>query len=658
MAKYILNYNGSKRRTVNCAVLDENYIANTYTVQFNNGVIKNVSKRRVKDLDHIDEAVLDKLKEVVSSLWDKMVKVGKGVFLKIKGKIADVVSPINTMIAAQEIDGVGFYPSESLAKLAEETGVQPTVVEEDDHESQDDINDINDFWKREIYQYYKNGEVAPANESVRYSRRNRRKIYEAKNEIKLAISGVEATNVDTNKLITELIAQYNAILHGESTLTPICIWGAPGVGKTQIVKQVINIFKKSGVNATLIPICGSTLRKDDFFMPYVGQARGERVASSTIADDTPKRWLPVYNPENAEELGKTVEQLDDIANGGDGSGNGGGGIVFLDEFSRISPDVHNVLMQLVMNRSIGQYNVGSKWMFVAAANRVSDMGRNGARFIWEEAYTARFRHFNFVPSFDAWIKWAESPIEGKDEPHVLPEIVAFLKEHQELWYARAAGNDQVDDPVFSTIYPTPRQWEAISNNIKNLYKSRLDPSIAKLHAIAGIPAPSGEITVRDKSDIIDQFAGVKSAEVYRGWAAFDNLFSEKDAQNVWKSGDKVAVRFNSNSSTISKAIEKIMASCPYEMVIDPNDKNKTRKRYPITDKDIVNITDFILKCIYEMDKKKSTVNVQEINLCKEKLSDILTSFKYNYRLHQDNDNDLMILNHMENIFNDAINNTL
>lgn len=658
MAKYILNYNGSKRRTVNCAVLDENYIANTYTVQFNNGVIKNVSKRRVKDLDHIDEAVLDKLKEVVSSLWDKMVKVGKGVFLKIKGKIADVISPINTMIAAQEIDGVGFYPSESLAKLAEELGVQPTVVEENGRESQDDINDINDFWKREIYQYYKNGEVAPANESVRYSRRNRRKLYEARNEIKLAMGGADTINVDTDELIKELAGQFRNIIRGDAPDAPICILGAPGIGKTQIVNQVINFFKKKGVNASLIQFCGSMLRKDDFFMPSVDFDK-ESPASDRIAFDTPKKWLPVYNPARARELGKTVEQLDDIANGGDGSGNGGGGIFFIDELTRIAPDVNNVLMQLVMNRKFDNYIIGSKWMFVGAANRISDMGRNGARVTWDPAQTARFRFLNFVPSFNAWIKWAESPIEGTDEPRVLPEIVSFLKEHQELWYSWAARNDQVDDDMVSAVYPTPRQWDTISKTIRTKYRNLNDPMLADLTDEFGMLSSSrSELSVQDKARVIGQYAGEKSAEVYRGWAAFDNLFSERDAQNVWKSGDKVAVRFNSNSSTISKAIEKIMASCPYEMVIDPNDKNKARKRYPITDKDIVNITDFILKCIYEMDKKKSTVNVQEINLCKEKLSDILTSFKYNYRLHQDNDNDLMILNHMENIFNDAINNTL
>ena len=50
MAKYVLNYTKTGPRAVNCAILDENCLSETYTVQFDNGVIRDVEQRRVKNL--------------------------------------------------------------------------------------------------------------------------------------------------------------------------------------------------------------------------------------------------------------------------------------------------------------------------------------------------------------------------------------------------------------------------------------------------------------------------------------------------------------------------------------------------------------------------------------------------------------------------------
>ena len=53
MAKYKLKKNSNN--VVNCEILNES--ANDYIVRFNNGVIQNVPKDRVSQLDNIDEGV-------------------------------------------------------------------------------------------------------------------------------------------------------------------------------------------------------------------------------------------------------------------------------------------------------------------------------------------------------------------------------------------------------------------------------------------------------------------------------------------------------------------------------------------------------------------------------------------------------------------------
>ena len=47
MAKYILNRTTRGINAVNCSILDENCLADTYTVQFTDGTIRNVDKKKV-----------------------------------------------------------------------------------------------------------------------------------------------------------------------------------------------------------------------------------------------------------------------------------------------------------------------------------------------------------------------------------------------------------------------------------------------------------------------------------------------------------------------------------------------------------------------------------------------------------------------------------
>ena len=136
----------------------------------------------------------------------------------------------------------------------------------------------------------------------------------------------------------------------------------------------------------------------------------------------------------------TEEMLDDIMNGGDGSGNGKGGFIFVDELSRVAPDVMEVFMGLVQDRQLGKSYLASKWMFVFASNRISDMGDRGERVDWEAAYTGRFSHVNFVPTFEEWLIWATGK-DSKGRQRIEPIIVDFLKEHPNMWYNSAMSNE-------------------------------------------------------------------------------------------------------------------------------------------------------------------------------------------------------------------------
>ena len=157
MAKYVLNYTKTGPRTVNCAILDENCLSETYTVQFDNGVIRDVEQRRVKNLDHLDEAVLDRLKKFAKNLIDRVITVGRRVFFDLGGKIARLIPPVNIMATAEEIPALAFYPSSQTAAFAKENGIDAHEIVNDPIEDEYFLKDANEYLM-EIKTAYEKGD--------------------------------------------------------------------------------------------------------------------------------------------------------------------------------------------------------------------------------------------------------------------------------------------------------------------------------------------------------------------------------------------------------------------------------------------------------------------------------------------------------------------
>ena len=76
-------------------------------------------------------------------------------------------------------------------------------------------------------------------------------------------------------------------------IKPIMIWGAPGIGKTQIVKAVLEMINPEG---RLIDVQTSKMAPDDWSLPAT-----YKVDDELKARDIPKSWLPVYIKSNDPE---------------------------------------------------------------------------------------------------------------------------------------------------------------------------------------------------------------------------------------------------------------------------------------------------------------------------------------------------------------------
>ena len=641
MAKYSLN----RTNHVHCSILDENCLANTYTVKFDNGVVRNVPKSKVSRLDRIDEGVLSRLKEVGGKLLDNIVRAAGRYLFCVLGDNIVSNTLFNVMFKAETRNGIGFYPGKTFVNVCDEAGVEPTVTEEDDIDDEEN-EAINAYWKEKIAaaqeaETFTEDDIA--NESYRLSslegRLKYNRLFEA-DRISLEAPENGFENVNTKQLQKMLVDQYRAFLYdgvgkpGADTPIPYCIWGAPGIGKTQITKGIITKLQEAGFDANLIVVNARTMRKDDFTLPgnktsrkKVKNAKGDEIdLNLQHAGELIKEWLPMYNVGDVTD-DVTIEMLDDIMNGGDGSGNGKGGFIFVDELSRIAPDVMEVFMGLVQDRQLGKSYLASKWMFVFASNRISDMGDRGERVDWESAYTGRFSHVNFVPTFQEWLIWATGK-DSKGVQRIEPIIVDFLKEHPNMWHNSAMNNDD-EDLVTGSMYPQARSWENVSKEMRerkrgtSAFNDEKDPSHdfqKKLYNMLGIDVSNREMNPHEMAAIVRHHAGNKPAQAFASWVGLDSRFTPERAAEVWTKGDKAYMNFQINSATMDKVIAKILANHPKY--------NGKQTMVDITPAEMTNLMKYIIACSEKIDGGSGDTKNQVLTAAYSTLSLLLSNAPY------------------------------
>lgn len=187
--------------------------------------------------------------------------------------------------------------------------------------------------------------------------------------------------------------------------TPLFLSGAPGVGKSSLVKQ-------------------STTELGWGFLDI-------RVSQFDAVDF---RGLPV--PKD----GKTVWLTPDLFP------TSGNWVVLLDELPDAPLLVQSALYQLVLDGRLGDYIVPEGVKFVAAGNRQTDRAAAGRL---SSALASRFIHIDVDVDLDSWCQWAFA--HG-----IRTEVIAFLRFRPELLHQF--------DPAKHTerAFPTPRTWEFVS----------------------------------------------------------------------------------------------------------------------------------------------------------------------------------------------------
>ena len=564
-ATLVHSVNGTQYK-INGILLSINESNDTCSMRFDDNYVENnIPLNKIL----INEGFIDKIKEygkkVASYITDKV----RGFIALVDDAANQVVSWSLNNVANLAIKaskgmlpkGVYFAPSASLKKIAGTGGM--TIDEAFAESIAKDREDIVNYWSRVIKRAGTTDETI--SESIKYVNETYykpSKLYKALNEkVLYSYEDIKDKNgfsyygpeVSAKTLIRKLKEniknQISGPLGGHSTEIPLLIWGAPGIGKSAIISQTIKDMANAkynpiNLNLEIVQLANSTVeswtlprdatREIDFGNNYQKKYKRESFT------DTPKAWLPVYldTPDIEEKKRRDYfcNTCRFLATDNDGeitASNGRpfeGGIVFMDEFSRIQPGVSNILMPLVNDHKFGDnYVLASKWGFVLAANRAIDEDKTDTddnNFYPTVAQSNRYIQVTYVPKKEEWVEWARKVDPLTHEANVPPFITDFIESSpNSVWYPTIANggyDDMLENPKadseahkdetdpFGAIEQvlqqptiagtkrvvTPRTW---AQSIGNSYKKILIDLFNDAHDETGMSGEEYYQTLLDKS---------------------------------------------------------------------------------------------------------------------------------------------------------------
>lgn len=198
---------------------------------------------------------------------------------------------------------------------------------------------------------------------------------------------------------------------------PTFLWGAPGIGKSSIVKQIA---------------------KD--------KAIGFIDLRLALMDPTDLKGIPFYDKESHTALWAPPAFLP----------REGEGVLFLDELNSAPPSVQASAYQLILDRKVGEYELPKGWAIVAAGNREGD---RGVTYRMPSPLANRFVHFEMEVDVNDWRYWAYQ--NSVDE-----RIISYITFKNEHLFTFDAKSDVKS-------FATPRSWEYVDSILKSNIKEEL-----------------------------------------------------------------------------------------------------------------------------------------------------------------------------------------
>ena len=194
---------------------------------------------------------------------------------------------------------------------------------------------------------------------------------------------------------------------------PVFMWGPPGIGKSDIVKQIGDEFVREVIDVRL-----------------------------SLWEPTDIKGIPYYN---AQANTMTWAPPSELPTDPDSTA-----ILFLDELNSAAPATQAAAYQLILNRRVGTYVLPKGVSIVAAGNRETD---KGVTYRMPAPLANRFLHIELRSDYEDWNQWA-----------------TLNKVHEQVvGYIGFAKQDLYDfDPKSaSRSFATPRSWSFVSELLQD-----------------------------------------------------------------------------------------------------------------------------------------------------------------------------------------------
>ena len=190
------------------------------------------------------------------------------------------------------------------------------------------------------------------------------------------------------------------------TQRPVALWGAPGVGKSSLLRQAAAQLQMQYLDIRLFLHDTS-----DFKFPIV-----------SCADKTVDWVQSIFPRDPAWD-----------------------GLVVLEEFGHAPQALQCVASQVLLERQLGQYRLPERCWVCIAGNRVED--RAGVNRIITPVLN-RLIHLDVETSLDDWKAWAVAN-------DIAPEVVGFLNFKPDLLHHFEPSSNP-------RAFPSPRSWQFCS----------------------------------------------------------------------------------------------------------------------------------------------------------------------------------------------------
>lgn len=255
-------------------------------------------------------------------------------------------------------------------------------------------------------------------------------------------SGLYAVNI--KGMVNMLSKAYISLIEGNmpfERFPSVMIWGPPGVGKSQGVREIADTIRKKTNKKVVITDVRLLL-----FNPV------------------DLRGIPTANEDKilAVWLKPKIFQMDEDCNTVN--------ILFLDEISAAPSSVQAAAYQITLDRTVGEHKLPDNCIVIAAGNRVTD---KSVAYNMPKALANRLCHMEIQTDAKSWHDWAV-----KSGIH---EYVAGYLEYNPIALMQFEASEA------AIAFPTPRSWEMVSN-ILNCISSDIDAVYPMIIGCIGLNA--------------------------------------------------------------------------------------------------------------------------------------------------------------------------